>query len=76
MRRIEQLEAQLKEYKSQLSRLAEEREEMSKTCDQLRTQQLTRDAENIRLKSLIIGNCEYRRMYYCRSSIFSFYCFY
>ncbi|XP_046681510.1 golgin subfamily A member 5-like [Homalodisca vitripennis] len=55
MRRIEQLETQLKECKLQLSRLAEEREEISKTCDQMRTQQLTRDAETIRLKTLIIG---------------------
>jgi uncharacterized protein YlxW (UPF0749 family) len=60
MRRIEQLEAQLRECKSQLSRVAEEREDLSKTCDQLRTQQLTRDAENIRLRTLIIGNCEYK----------------
>lgn len=58
MRRIEQLEAQLKECKAQLARLADEKEEVSKTCDQMRVQKLTRDAETIRLKGLIMGKCE------------------
>lgn len=59
MRRIEQLEAQLKECKAQLARLADEKEEVSRTCDQMRVQKLTRDAETIRLKGLIMGKCEY-----------------
>lgn len=58
MRRIEQLEAQLKECKAQLARLADEKEEVSRTCDQMRVQKLTRDAETIRLKGLIMGKCE------------------
>lgn len=66
MRRIEQLESQLKECKAQLARLGEEKEEVSKTCDQMRIQQLTRDAETMRLKALIMGKCEFATIHIIR----------
>lgn len=69
MRRIEQLETQLRECKAQLSKMAEEKEEISKVCDKMKVQQLTRDAETIRLKTLIVGKCKdivSWRTAYCR----------